>query len=41
MDARLNMFGNATSAKFAKHINSAGAVVTASTLPSVAIAPVS
>jgi AhpD family alkylhydroperoxidase len=33
MDARLNFFGNALSAKFAKHINSAGAVVTASTLP--------
>jgi AhpD family alkylhydroperoxidase len=33
MDARLNFYGNAISAKFAKHINSAGAVVTASTLP--------
>jgi AhpD family alkylhydroperoxidase len=33
MDARLNFFGNAVSARFAKHINSAGAVVTASTLP--------
>jgi AhpD family alkylhydroperoxidase len=33
MDARLNLYGNAISAKFAKHINSAGAVVTASTLP--------
>jgi len=35
MDARLNFYGNAISTKFAKHINSAGAVVTASTLPSV------
>jgi AhpD family alkylhydroperoxidase len=33
MDARLNFYGNAILAKFAKHINSAGAVVTASTLP--------
>jgi AhpD family alkylhydroperoxidase len=32
MDARLN-FGDTVGAKFAKHINSAGAVVTESTLP--------
>src|SRR5579863_10363944 len=33
MDARLNYFGNADMMKFAKHINSAGAVVTGSPLP--------
>jgi AhpD family alkylhydroperoxidase len=33
MDARLNPFGNTIAAKFAKHINSAGAVVTGSPLP--------
>jgi AhpD family alkylhydroperoxidase len=33
MEARLSYFGNATAAKFAKYINSAGAVVTDSTLP--------
>jgi len=33
MDARLNYSGNAVSAKFAKNINSAGAVVSNSTLP--------
>ena len=33
MDARLNFYGNDVAAKFAKHINSAGAVVTNSTLP--------
>ena len=33
MEARLNYFGNTTAGKFAKHINSAGAVVTDSTLP--------
>src|SRR5579859_1546954 len=33
MDARLNYFGNADMMKFAKHINSAGAVVANSTLP--------
>jgi AhpD family alkylhydroperoxidase len=35
MDARLNYYGNAVAAKFAKYINSAGAVVTQSTLPAV------
>jgi len=33
MDARLSFQGNEVPAKFAKHINSAGAVVTNSTLP--------
>ena len=33
MDARLNLYGNTIVAKFAKYINSAGAVVTDSTLP--------
>ncbi|HEX3922455.1 MAG TPA: carboxymuconolactone decarboxylase family protein [Streptosporangiaceae bacterium] len=33
MDARFNFYGNRVSAKFAKHINSAGAVVTGSPLP--------
>ena len=33
MDTRLNLYGNAVAAKFAKHINSAGAVVTSSALP--------
>jgi AhpD family alkylhydroperoxidase len=33
MDARFNYYGNAVAAKFAKHINSAAAVVTQSTLP--------
>jgi AhpD family alkylhydroperoxidase len=33
VDARLNYQGNAVAAKFAKYINSAGAVVTDSTLP--------
>ena len=33
MDARLNFYGNPTAAKFAKYINSAGAVVTGSSLP--------
>ena len=33
MDARLNPFGNTIAATFAKHINSAGAVVTGSPLP--------
>jgi AhpD family alkylhydroperoxidase len=33
MDARLNFYDNAVAMKFAKHINSAGAVVTNSTLP--------
>jgi AhpD family alkylhydroperoxidase len=35
MDARLNYYGNTGAAKFAKYINSAGAVVTESTLPAV------
>ena len=35
MEARLSYFGNATAGKFAKCINSAGAVVTDSTLPAV------
>jgi AhpD family alkylhydroperoxidase len=35
MDARLNFYDNAVAAKFAKYINSAGAVVTDSTLPAV------
>jgi AhpD family alkylhydroperoxidase len=33
MDARLDYYGNTVAAKFAKHINSAGAVLTGSTLP--------
>jgi AhpD family alkylhydroperoxidase len=33
MEARLNYYGNTTASKFAKHINSAGAVVTDSALP--------
>ncbi|WP_127357216.1 carboxymuconolactone decarboxylase family protein [Actinacidiphila soli] len=33
MDARLNFYGNSGAAKFAKFINSAGKVVTDSTLP--------
>ena len=33
MDARLNYYGNAVAMKFAKSINSAGAVVSNSTLP--------
>jgi AhpD family alkylhydroperoxidase len=33
MDARLNFYGSALAAKFAKYINSAGAVVTGSQLP--------
>src|SRR6516165_9690992 len=33
MDARLNLYDNAVAAKVAKHINSAGAVVTGSALP--------
>ena len=33
MDARLNLYGNAIAAKFAKAINSAGTVLTQSTLP--------
>ncbi|MET7932050.1 carboxymuconolactone decarboxylase family protein [Streptomyces sp. NPDC005322] len=33
MDARLNLFGNSVATKFLKHINSAGKVVTDSTLP--------
>jgi AhpD family alkylhydroperoxidase len=33
MEARLSYYGNATASKFAKHINSAGAVVTDSALP--------
>ena len=33
MEARLNYYGNSVTAKFAKYINSAGAVVSASTLP--------
>jgi AhpD family alkylhydroperoxidase len=36
MEARLNYFGNATASKFAKYINSAGAVVTDSALPAAA-----
>jgi AhpD family alkylhydroperoxidase len=35
MDARLDYYGNAVAAKFAKYINSAGAVVTESALPAV------
>jgi AhpD family alkylhydroperoxidase len=33
MDTRLNLYGNTVAAKVAKHINSAGAVVTSSALP--------
>ncbi|WP_274564852.1 carboxymuconolactone decarboxylase family protein [Streptomyces spiramyceticus] len=33
MDTRLNLFGNPLAAKFLRHINSAGKVVTDSTLP--------
>jgi AhpD family alkylhydroperoxidase len=33
VDARLNFYGNPVAAKFAKYINSAGAVVSNSTLP--------
>ena len=33
MDARLNFYDNDVAARFAKYINSAGAVVTSSTLP--------
>ena len=33
MDARFKLYGNTVAAKFAKHINSAGAVVTSSALP--------
>ena len=33
MDTRLNLYGNTVAAKFAKYINSAGAVVTGSSLP--------
>ena len=33
MEARLNIYGNAVAAKVAKYINSAGKVVTESTLP--------
>jgi AhpD family alkylhydroperoxidase len=33
MDARFNYYGNTVAAKFAKYINSAGAVVSSSTLP--------
>ena len=33
MDARLNLYGHTVAAKFAKYLNSAGAVVTSSALP--------
>ena len=33
MDARLDFYGNTVSTKFAKYINSAGAVITSSSLP--------
>ena len=33
MEARFNLYGNGLAAKFAKYINSAGAVVSGSTLP--------
>ncbi|MGH3153487.1 MAG: carboxymuconolactone decarboxylase family protein [Streptosporangiaceae bacterium] len=33
MDARLSFYGNQVAAKFAKYINSAGAVITGSSLP--------
>ncbi|MFB9833780.1 carboxymuconolactone decarboxylase family protein, partial [Actinoallomurus acaciae] len=35
MEARLNFYGNPVVAKFAKHINSAGKVITDSALPAV------
>jgi len=35
MDARLSYYDNALAARFAKHINSAGAIVTNSSLPAV------
>jgi AhpD family alkylhydroperoxidase len=35
MDARFHYYGNTVAAKFSKYINSAGAVVTQSTLPAV------
>ncbi len=35
MDARLNYYSNTVAAKFAKYINSAGAVVSNSVLPAV------
>ena len=35
MEARLNMYGNPLLGTFAKHINSAGAALTGSTLPAV------
>jgi AhpD family alkylhydroperoxidase len=35
MDARLNFYGNDVAAKFAKYINTAGKVITDSTLPAV------
>ena len=34
MQARIDVYGNAIATKFAKYINSAGAVLTSSTLPS-------
>ena len=33
MEARLNLYGNAVAAKFIKHLNSVGSVLTGSTLP--------
>ena len=33
MDTRLDLYGNTVAAKFAKYINSAGAVITSSSLP--------
>ena len=33
MDARINLYGNATAGKLAKYINSAGAVISGSALP--------
>src|SRR5260370_24552190 len=35
MDARFDYYGSPVAARFAKHINSAGAVVSSSTLPAV------
>src|SRR5260370_12391312 len=35
MDARFDYYGSTVAARFAKHINSAGAVVSSSTLPAV------
>ena len=35
MEARINLYGNAFAGKFGKALNSAGAVVTGSTLPTV------